>query len=92
MRKSETDNNSDGRARKMGEGTRERCCHSSVMDEEAQQCELSSFQSNLICSSTSRDNWATEQGGIKHAERPDETLRCVRKVWETWRLERDRKI
>lgn len=43
------------------------------MDEEAQQCELSSFQSDLICSSTSRDTRATEQGGIKHTERPDET-------------------
>lgn len=40
---------------KGGKWKRARCCHSSVMDEEAQQCELSSFKSNLICSSTSRD-------------------------------------
>lgn len=50
---------------------RERFCHSSAMDEEAQQ--LSSFRSNLICSSTGRDAQTTDQGRIKHLDRPDET-------------------
>lgn len=71
----ETENNGDGSARKKRESKRERYCHSSVVDEEAQQRELSSFQSNLICGSTSRDTRAAERGGLKHTEGPHETPR-----------------
>lgn len=44
------------------------------MGEGAQQCELSSFQFNLICSSTSRDVQATQRGEMKHTKTPDENL------------------